>query len=135
MINFGKRLDVYFIKDLIYRRAHEELAESLKLTIEQDDYISRKTLHKITRNYEECYNETIKLGKKEFRRIIRARKKKARTGEIDQNAEIAMFLQTIGVEFYELSNATRGNETEIEPQSGERDEVEQEVVKQETGQE
>lgn len=144
MFGLGKRLDIYFIKDLIFRRAHEQLAESLQLTLEQDDFITKKTLHRITKNYEDCYNETIKLGKKEFKKIIKARKKKAKLGEIDQNEEIASFLQSIGVEFLELRQEEPGQETseeieetkpEIDAETGEDEKSEQEDVEQEPGQE
>lgn len=144
MFGFGKRLDIYFIKDLMFRRAHEELAESLQLTVEQDDYITKKTLHRITKNYEDCYNETIKLSKKEFKKIIKTRKKKAKAGEINQNEEIATFLQSIGVGFLELRQEEPEQERpeeieetkpEIGAETGEEEMDEQEDVEQESEQE
>ena len=144
MFGFGKRLDIYFIKDLIFRRAHEQLAESLQLTVEQDDYITKKTLYRITKNYEDCYNETIKLGKKEFKKIIKERKKRAKLGEIDQGEEIATFLQSIGVEFLELrqeepepeqSEEPEETRAEIDVETAEEEKPEQEDVEQEPEQE
>lgn len=97
-----KRLDIYFIKDLMFRRAHQQLSESLRLTLDEDDYISGKTRNKLRKNYEDNYNEWIRSAKREYKRIIRERKAKIKAGEVDQKEEIASFLQSIGVEFIEL---------------------------------
>lgn len=150
-----KRLDVYFIKNLMFRRAHQQLSESLRLMTDEDLIMSTRIYKVVRKNYEDDYKENIKRSKKEYKRIIKERRKKAKNGEINQNEELALYLQSIGVEFLELELESEADEDQeinkqetkedpnsdveealkIDAQTEEKEGSKKETVEQEEGQE